>query len=350
MMQNAMPYDDDDDEDALDHFDDEFDPLEEEPAREPIPVETVIAALRESEAGDGEANETIYYGLSGLSYEDIAVLRPAWNALDVVFRQHLLNALIEASESVYDLDYSALGRLSLSDPEVEIRAEAVGLLWDDLSLTFMRELMHMAQHDEGDAVRAAAVGALGSFILTGELGDLPLDQTNEAQALATRIYEDGDESIEVRRRALEALSNSSNSNVNPAIEVAYASDDDRLRISAVHGMGKSNDQKWVDIVLEQLDSPDPEMRHEAARAAGELQIEDAISILGGLIENDDRDIQEGAIWSLGEIGGSTALRILTEVLRVAQEEEDESLIETIEEAIASASLSGGSLLTFSLDD
>ncbi len=92
-----------------------------------------------------------------------------------------------------------------------------------------------------------------------------------------------------------------------------------------------------------LQSDDPEMRYEAARAAGELMIEDAIKHLRKLVLDDDREVKEVAIWSLGEIGGSEATRILQRLANDAENSDDEELIEAIEDALGSATM-GNSLV------
>lgn len=355
-MANKKPtsYDDDhdhdddqDDDDVL--FDDEF-VFEETPRHEPVSIQEAIAALRDSEASDGAFNDTILYGLSRLSQEDIDVLAPYWATLDVAFRQLLLSELGEASMLSYEADYTALAHFALRDPEPEVRAEAIDLHWHDVSLNFMAELMQFAQNDSSELVRASALRALGPIILAGELEDLPIEQTNQAQLFAERVYRNADEPLEVRRAALEALANSSNDNVNPAIEAAYASEDDRLKISAVTAMGKSCDSRWSDIVLDELDNRDDEMRLQAVQAAGEIQIEDAIPRLGRLCEDDDPDIAEAAVIALGEIGGPSAVRILTHLLDQAVAAEDEGAVELLEDAISSASIGDGPLTLLNLDD
>jgi HEAT repeat protein len=113
-------------------------------------------------------------------------------------------------------------------------------------------------------------------------------------------------------------------------------------------MGRSCDEQWEEIVLKELSSLDPEMRFEAARAAGELTLTDATPQLARLARGTDREIKEVAIWSLGEIGGNAALRVLNTLAAEAREADDNDLLEMIEDAIGSASLAGGDL-PFSLD-
>ena len=82
------------------------------------------------------------------------------------------------------------------------------------------------------------------------------------------------------RRALESLSYCCDSRVSALIEAAYDSDEPRMRISALFSMGRSADPRWTSIVLQELENGEAEMRFEATRACGELQVTDAVPVLG----------------------------------------------------------------------
>jgi HEAT repeat protein len=75
-------------------------------------------------------------------------------------------------------------------------------------------------------------------------------------------------------------------------------------------MGRSADTRWEQEVQQELYSTAPEMRYEAARACGELQLSDAVSMLEELTEDADFEVQQAAIWALGQIGGDRARKIL----------------------------------------
>jgi HEAT repeat protein len=83
-----------------------------------------------------------------------------------------------------------------------------------------------------------------------------------------------------------------------------------MRISAVFAMGRSADTRWEQEVQQELFSTAPEMRYEAARACGELQLSDTVSMLEELTEDADIEVQQAAIWALGQIGGDRAREIL----------------------------------------
>lgn len=310
-------------------------------------LDTTLSALRDN---DGTVNSTIYYGLSNLENESIRRLTPVWNGLKTAFRRKVLRELVEASEANFELDYSALGAFALNDEDPSVRVAAVELLWEEDSVEFLHRLQELVLYDESADVRAAAASALGRYILAGELGDFDEEEAFKAQETVANILNNSDEDIDVRRRALEALSNSSNEMLPDAIREAYDHPDHRMQVSAIFAMGRSYDEKWNDTVLQHLDSEDDEMRYEAARAAGELEIEAAVRKLTNIALGDEREIQEVAIWSLGEIGTKEASRTLERLASEAKRKHDDELLEVIEDALDTASMSSNSLYLMRFDN
>lgn len=307
-------------------------------------LQTTLRALQGGSATSMPSAD-VYYGLSDLMAAEIKTMRDVWQTLDAPYRAKLLRALTETSETNYEFNYQAVGELGLQDQAPDVRRAAIELLWEDESLEHMRRLMTLAQRDASDEVRAAAASDLGRFILAGELGDLPETETAQAQEAMLRLYNDVGVPVEVRRRALEAFSNSSHDGVTAAIRKAYRSADHSLQVSAIFAMGRSCDhEEWEDAVISELESDDDEKRYEAARAAGELALLDAVPRLARLLVDDDREIQEAAVWSLGEIGGKEALRVLTAFLEVVEARDDDEMIQFIEDAISTASMADGGIL------
>jgi HEAT repeat protein len=318
--------------------------LQDEVVNRPEPtLEETLEALRAGAAGTVPA--VVYYGLSGLSSADLLRVKPVWGTVNADYRRKLLNQLVEIAETNVELDYRGIGRLGLVDVEADVREAAIELLWEDESLELMSRLIRIAFEDNAVNVRAAAASALGRFILLGELGGLPERETERAQDAAIRLLTNPDEVVEVRRRALEAISNCSHDIVEGAINEAYHGDERPMQVSALFAMGRScDDERWSKIVLSEIESADAEKRYEAARAAGELEIVQAVPLLARLTETNDRELKEVAIWSLGEIGGKRALKVLNRLADEADEAEDDELLAAVEDAIGNASLVDGELL------
>lgn len=324
------------------------DVLEEKPS--PDLQQTMTALVEEKE---GRPSPTVVYGLSGLMCEDMEKLRETWNNLPQVRRRRVMRELVEAAETNIELDYRTVGLMGLGDSDPRVRETAIEVLWEDESLELMNRLVTLARHDEVVEVRAAAAIALGRFILLGELGDLPEAETYPARDAVISLLNQENEDNEVRRRALESIANCTHEMVPQAIKSAYASTDRRMRVSAVFAMGRTCDEAWEDIILREIESDDPEMQYEAAKAAGELELVESVPRLGRLALGEDREIQTVAIWSLGEIGGREAVRILELVMEKAEDEDDDDLLQAAEDAIGNASLAGedvANMWTLPLDE
>ena len=267
----------------------------------------------------------VLYGLSGLSAADVAKLRPIWAGLDATYRRILMQMLVDASESNFELDYEAIGHENLNSDQPEVRQAAIELLWEVSTLPLMNQLIRMAEHDEHVLVRAEAAKALGRFVLLGEVGDLPESETKRAQTLLLNILGRDSEVVDVRRYALESIANCTRKEVPALIDHAYKSDDEELRTSAMVAMGRSCDSRWEGNIMRELEDGTGDIQLESVRAAGELQLDEAVPHIIKLLSDvdDNLDLLETIIWSLGEIGGKQATRTLDLLLERAEEEEDE---------------------------
>lgn len=300
-------------------------------------LDEVITILKNE---DAPLNAKAIYGLSDLSEEAKALLYAEWGAIPTARRRLLVERLSETSETNFEMDFSAVFRLALTDLDPSIRHIGIEASWIDESPELLNRLMPMAAVDTSPDVRAAAAGALGRFILQGELDAFDPSLARQAQNLAIKLYKT-EKDIHIRRRALEAISNSSREEVTEMIREAYANPHSAMKVSAVFAMGRSYDERWSPIVLHELTSDNPEMRFEAVRACGELELTAGVPLLAQMLDEDeDREILDMAIWSLGEIGGSEAISLLETMSERAAHEEDEALAEAVDEALANANLAG----------
>jgi HEAT repeat protein len=298
----------------------------------------VIRALREDKP---PLPKVTIRRLSNLDEEEQRALVAAWGGVPLETRRSVLRSVAEMVEAEFDTDFSAITRLAMTDLDDSIREAAIEASWPDETPTLFNRLLPMASVDPSPAVRASAWEALGRFVLAAELGKFSQSLARQAQNAAIRQYRNPKEDVDVRRRALEALANSSRDEVAGLIEDAYSQNDTRMRASAIYAMGRSCDDKWSDAVLSELDSDDPAVRYEAVRASGELGLEESIPQIAALLVDGERQFIEMAVWSLGEIGGAEAQRLLNSLVEYAEERDDSELLELVEDAIASASLAGG---------
>ncbi len=306
-------------------------------ARKFSTFDDVIAAISDKKQ---PLTTSLIQRLSNISEAERQSLIAAWGGIPLDRRRHLLKRMIEILEADFEMDFGAVTRLALTDLDDELREAAVDASWTDESGDMMNRLMPLASIDIAPRVRAAAMSALGRFILQGELGKFDRQLARQAENVAIRLYNNKDEDPLVRRRALEAIANCSRSEVSGMVKDGYASKNPLLRIGAVFAMGRTCDAKWAPTILSELSSDDPEMRFEAARSAGELELEEAVPQLAALLDEGSRQIMKMAIWALGEIGSAEAQQLLEDRLEQAESSHDDELLESIEEALAAASLAG----------
>lgn len=280
---------------------------------------------------------SILYGLSELEPEEMQQLTSAWLDISPERRCKLARELVDIAETNFEVNFDAIFRWGLHDDEDEVRVASIEGLWENEEPALMTELLGLLRDDAAVSVRTAAAQALGRFMLLGELGALAEERCRPVYDALCTIARDQAEVIEVRRRALEAVSYVGSKEVAALLQEAYDHPDEDMRASAIFGMGRSADLRWIGTVMEGLYSVYPEIRYEAARACGELEARQATGRLAVLIQDPDREVQEAALWALGQVGGDEALRLL----QLCCQSEDEVLRQAAEAALLEVELIHG---------
>jgi HEAT repeat protein len=280
------------------------------------PLQSLLDELRENAEMPDQAS--LYY-LSNLDAEGTERVAEIWPELPEALRLKLTAQLARMAEADFTLNFGAIFRLAMRDSSPDVRKAAIEGLWEDQDVRLVPLLAERLREDESASVRAAAAVSLGRFILLGELQKIRPKPRMIAYHALVEAYQTHDEDLEVQRRALESLAYVCNETVITSIREAYASPQEKLRISAVFAMGRSADTRWTDKAKQELFSINPEMRYEAARACGELQLSVAVSMLEELTEDTDTEVQQAAIWALGQIGGDRAREILGRFCHVGDE-------------------------------
>jgi HEAT repeat protein len=251
--------------------------------------------------------------LSSLSAEQASAFTAVWPQIQIGRRRQLLRRLLDLAEDNVELDFDPVFMVALKDEDAEIRALAVQGLWEHEDRDVIAPLIEIMRYDPSATVRAEAAKSLGSFALRAEFRRLHPNDSRRVEEALKAVIDNPSESPEVRGRALESAGAFSNSWIHHSIENAYRSSDWRLRVSAVHAMGRNCDPNWLSILAEELASDVPEMRFEAANACASCCDESAVPHLKPLLEDEDQEVQEAAIAALGEIGGDEAKRALKEI-------------------------------------
>ena len=275
--------------------------------------------------------------LSDLGRDQLEQFRHAWAGLSMERRRDLVTALVEFAEDHVDASFTAIYRWLLDDSDPWIRSHAIEGLWEEEDVRLISPLIRCLERDADLDVRAAAALSLGRFLLLGEFDQIDASAAHRVENALLSAHYDADQDTWVRRRILEALANSSRDELPDMILEAYEDDDDIMRIGAVFAMGRSADSRWNHYVLEELGSADSVMLFEAARASGELEIEEAVPDLIRLLGDEDVELRDAAVWALGRIGGREARR----ALKACSASDDEDLREAAEDALAELDFMAG---------
>lgn len=305
-----------------------------------IPFQKLLDALLETEK---PLHTSFLHRLSGLDPAELIELKNIWGLIPVWRRQALMEDVKELGESDILLSYNAVCQFAIQDSDSRVRELAVRMLWDCEAKHLIPIYLNMLENDSDSEVRAVVATALGKYVYLGEIGELPSKTRRKIEDKLINFANSPDKTP-VRCRALEALGYSGRDEVSTLIETAYYSGYDEWLESALRAMGRSANADWGPLVIAMLENDSPQIRWEAVRAAGELEVPDAVQPLVELL--DDDEVRMSAIWSLSQIGGEGVRDILE---RIWDETEDIEEAESIESALDNLVFTEG-LQNFSLLD
>jgi HEAT repeat protein len=253
---------------------------------------------------------------------------PEERRVDVIQKLHSL------AEDNVDLNFQSVFLACLQDSDSEVRAVAVDGLWEDERLSTLRRLLDILYNDPVEDVRIVALQALARFAYRGEMGELPEEHRDSVHTALLQVFNDPEQTLEFRRRAVEGLGYfARSSEAQAAVERAYQHYDVEMRESAVVAMGRSMRPEYFSRIERELRSPSPALRHAAAQAVGELA-EDGQSFLTSLVplvDDEDLEVALAAIGALGQVGGAHSQRILKRLTRSNDEARRQVAGEALEE-------------------
>jgi HEAT repeat protein len=269
--------------------------------------------------------------LSDLEPEDAADLAAAWREIETNRRFSIVTELAELAQDNVELNFDAVYKVALGDEEAAVRAAALRGLFEYEGRDLIPVLADVLRDDPEADVRREAAVALGRYALAAELEQLPQIDGAAVREVLIESAEDLEEDERVRARAIEALGAMSGEETENLIESVYEEASLWLKVGAVDAMGRSCNPSWLPLVMREMESMAPEMRHAAAYAAGEIGEEEAVPQLKRIaVDDPDKDVQLVAVRAIGEIGGDQAKVALQAILY----EGDDSLQEAVEEAMS----------------
>ncbi len=281
-----------------------------------LPIEETITDLGNSSQ---PLRNSRLVELSNLNSEELEFFGRVWSGIEPKRRRQIIYRLVELAEDNFELNFDSIFRSCLKDQDAKVRSEAIEGLWECEDASLVNPFINLLGQDSSENVRAAAATALGKFAMLAELNKLRSCHSAKVCQALLGVIGDRKRSVEVRRRALEAVAPLSLPKVEGTIIGAYQSHNPKLRISAIYAMGKNGDHSWLPLLLKELASTDAEIRYEAAEACGELGEEDAIPHLIELISDPDVEVQVVALQALGKIGGNEAKEGLQQCLNTPSE-------------------------------
>jgi HEAT repeat protein len=274
------------------------------------PLSEIIA---KSLYSDSEIVNSDLVRLSDLNDDDLYQFRKAWSNAEVTRRADVAGKLVSLGEEDVTQDFTRLFKAFLDDPDPGIRIRALeGLELED-KYAVVRPILKTLKSDESAEVRETAARAAGKFALLAELGDLPEAVGKDIFDVLLDVLENTAEPIAVRRRALESIAPFQQELVDNYIEDYYYSQEPGVKASALFAMGRNCQSRWLNLLIDELQSSDSEIRFEAARSSGEIGEEEAVPRLLVLLDDSDHEVQEAAIMALGKIGGQEARQALQQL-------------------------------------
>ena len=292
-----------------------------------ITFEDAIRVLRSATA----PTPRILRGLTSPDEGQLVEFQTVWQTIASNRRALIAEKLAELAEKDVELDFNPIFHFTLTDVEEAVRLASSEGLWEDESPALLDLLVILLRSDPSAVVRAAAATSLGRYVYLGEIGNLSRHRRDQAYSALMGVILSNPPAALIYNRALESLAYTSNEQVDLLIKDAYQSEDAGLRVASVVAMGRSNDRRYAPLVLKQLHNVLPNMREEAARACGELEVTEAVAQLGKLIDDSEADVILAAIGALAEIGGDEAKKLLEDTAKAEDEEIAAAATEALEE-------------------
>ena len=267
--------------------------------------------------------------LSGLSPSDIGLVSTIWEKYGTNRRVDLLTSMVGMAEEDVELNFTTVLKLALRDDASDVRRTAILGLWECEERSLLSILIDLIQKDPSEEVRVAVALGLRKFVDLAESNKLLPNDSNRLRECLMNVINSPTESLNVQRRAIEALSPFSDGFIKELIQWAYQHENPEMRESAVYAMGYNADPDWIPIITREFSNSNPAMRYEAVCASGRMGQEIVIPQLVALLKDDDLQVRLSTITALGSIGGPSAKRVLDNCLNL----EDESVVDAAQAAL-----------------
>jgi HEAT repeat protein len=271
--------------------------------------------------------------VSDLSPAELGRFAKVWFTIPVERQRSIITTMVEVPEDNPEMDFCAIFKMCLKDKDEVVLEKAIEGLWEYEDRSIIPGLVQVLRSSKGPMVRATAASALGKFSLLAQEGTILAKDSNLVRDNLMAVLQDSNEHQEVWRRSLEAVAPFNTPDIKQYICSAYGSDDLKLKSSSIYAMGRTGETSWLPLLIKELQSQQPAIRYETAKACGDLADEDVVPYLFSLLQDDDYQVQLAGINALGKIGGPLAKRALLRCIKegdVTLEEAARAALENVE--------------------
>jgi hypothetical protein len=290
-------------------------------------LEDLLLALIED---PDSLTESDYLQLSDLNETELQQFKLAWGDLDTQHQQKLILHLYELGEQNSELNFESIYKYAMDSEDENIVYASLDGLWESETHDTLRKLIRVIETDKISAhIKGATFTHFSRFLLLGLDGKIDSNLISVVHSILKQHFIDIEQPVEVRRRALEALANIDDEQTTGYIKQAYISDITALKVSAIYAMGKTCNTQWLPLLVEELNSEEPEIRYEAVDAIVEIGDDSIINDLVPLLDDDDYQVKLTTISGLGKLGGLIAKEALITYLN----DEDQEIIDLVTTAL-----------------
>ncbi len=248
--------------------------------------------------------------LSGISRDEALELAGTWGEWPYERVAMLLSRLcgLADDDALLEFDNVFTEALSLHHPDA--RSLAINGLAECSDRRILARLSTLLCEDDSEEVRSSVAVALAHFAVMARDGKLRAREVERLRASLDDALGRPGESLNVRRRVLEAIGAFPDEEAAGHIGDAYASGDELLVQSAIFAMGRSSEGRWLPEVLRELRSRSAAVRYEAAQALGGVGEEGHAEHLEAAIDDGDPKVAVAAVEALARLGGAAARKLL----------------------------------------
>ena len=294
---------------------------------EPIEFDEVIQSLIDEQT---PFPASFWNSFSDINEIELQQLKNYWEEIGEKRKTTLLQDLAGMMDYNFQVCFDDFAKFCILDDVPGVREAAIRLLYEYDRRDLIPVMLDILKNDADDMVQAAAGTMLGNYVYLGELEELPRkDKTLIEETLLHVIMES--ESTLVQRRCLEAVAYSSHDEVDPLILAAYETGERDWIASSIFAMGRSANPQWTSYVHRNLEHDDSDIQFEAIQAAGRMYLESALPQLTILAEDAEsltQPIRMALAEALKNIGAEEGIQALNLLLKAAEDDEEEDMIES----------------------